>query len=185
MISSNQLAQYIYCIAYLLQMLHLLGFLVFGVILLKTDRSNCICGKPLKQKSRGGNDGTSVSLYTRDGILEAKHLEYRCCGASRPATDHCRNGYYYGFNTSDRELYYNEDALSRDYLLTSRKTGFSIGLLWEWTLSFLFEQCTFESMAKKYTAFHLGGYEDDELQAEKENKVEQYIVNIFCTLTIF
>ena len=40
-------------------------------------------------------------------------------------------------------------------------------------------------MAKKYTAFHLGGYEDDELKAEKENKVEQYIVNIFFTLTIF
>ena len=66
-------------------MLHLLGFLVFGVIVLKTDRSSCICGKPLKQKSRGGNEGTIVSLYTRDGVLEARHLEYRCSGASRHA----------------------------------------------------------------------------------------------------
>ena len=152
-------------------MLQLLGFLIFGVISLKTDRSSCICGKPLKQKSRGNNLGTSISLYTRDGIVEASHLEYRCSGASRPASDHCKKGYYYGYHTSDRVLYYNEDALSRDYLLTSRRTGFSIGLLWEWTLSFLFEQCTFESMAKKYTAFHLGGYEDKELSEEKENKV--------------
>jgi hypothetical protein len=171
--------------SYFLQMLHLLGFLVFGVILLKTDRSTCICGKPLKKKSRGANDGTSVSLYTRDGILEAKHLEFRCSGASRPASEQCKNGYYYGYYTSDRELYYNEDALSRNYLLTSRKTGFSIGLLWEWTLSFLFEQCTFESMAKKYTAFHLGGYEDEELEAEKENKVDLSFVCTVCKLTFF
>ena len=155
-------------------MLHLLGFLIFGVIVLKTDRSNCICGKPLKQKTRGDSAGTSVSLYTRDGIVEAIHLENRCSGASRPASVHCKNGYYYGFNTFDRELYYNEDALSREYLLTSRKTGFSIGLLWEWTLAFLFEQTTFESMAKKYTAFHLGGYEDEELKEEKGNNVIAY-----------
>ena len=113
----------------------------------------------------------SVSLYTRDGIVEAKHFEYRCSGASRSASVHCTNGYYYGFNTVDRELYYIEDALSREYLLTSRKTGFSIGLLWEWTLAFLFEQTTFESMAKKYTAIYLGGYEDEELKKEKGNKV--------------
>ena len=104
-------------------MLHLLSFLIFGVVaVLKTDRSNCVCGKPLKLKSRN-NDGTSVSLYTRDGVVEGKHLEYRCSGATRPVSTHCKNGYYYGYYTSDRELYYSEDALTREYLLTSRKTG--------------------------------------------------------------
>ena len=48
---------------------------------------------------------------------------------------------------------------------------FSIAQLWEWTLSFLFDQSTFESMAKRYSAFHLGGYEDEDLKKEKETKV--------------
>ena len=151
-------------------MLHVLAFLLYGVIILKTERSTCICGKPLKQKNRE-NEGSTISLYTRDGVVEAKHVEYRCQGATRPATPNCKNGYYYGFHTNSRELYYSEDALSKEYLLSSRKTGFSISLLWEWALSFLFDQCNFESMAKKYAAFHLGGFEDDELSKEKENKV--------------
>ena len=55
-------------------------------------------------------------------------------------------------------------------------SSFVISLLWEWTLSFLFEQSNFESMAKKYSAFHLGGYEDDELRMERENKVKYKIL---------
>ena len=151
-------------------MLHLLAFLLYGVVTLKTDRTSCICGKTLTRKTRD-RDSTSISLYTREGVVEAEHLEYRCKGATRPTTVHCKNGYYYGFHTNNRELFYTEDALSREYLITSRRTGFSIPLLWEWALSFLFDQCTFESMAKKYAAFHLGGYEDVELQKEKESKV--------------
>ena len=104
-------------------MLSLLSFLIFGVVVLKTDRTTCVCGKPLTQKSRTGQNETSIALYTRDGVLEAIHQEYRCSGASRPATTHCTNGFYYGYHTSKRELYYNEDALSREYLITSRKTG--------------------------------------------------------------
>ena len=106
-------------------MLHLLAFLLFGVVVLKTDRTSCFCGKPLKQKLRcgGKEEGTTLSLYTRYGVVEAKHLEFRCQGASRPSTHHCKNGYYYGYYTSERELYYSDDALSRDYLLTSRRTG--------------------------------------------------------------
>ena len=38
-------------------------------------------------------------------------------------------------------------------------------------MSFLFDQSTFESLAKKYTAFHLGSYEDDELRKTKGEKV--------------
>ena len=110
---------------YFQRMLHLLAFLLFGVVVLKTDRTNCFCGKPLKQKLRSGGveEGTTLSLYTRYGVVEAKHLEFRCKGASRPITSHCKNGYYYSYYTSERELYYSDDCLSRDYLLTSRKSG--------------------------------------------------------------
>ena len=104
-------------------MLTLLGFLIFGVITLKTDRTSCICGKPLKQKTRSGRDGSSIALYTRNGIVEASHHEYRCSGASRPQTVSCKSGYYYGYFFSEREMHYNKDALLREYLLTSRKTG--------------------------------------------------------------
>ena len=52
-----------------------------------------------------------------------------------------------------------------------------MALLWEWALSILFDQSTFESMAKKYTAFHLGGYEDEELLKTKgDNRVRQTFV---------
>jgi hypothetical protein len=46
-----------------------------------------------------------------------------------------------------------------------------VALLWEWALSFLFDQSTFESMAKRYTAFHLGSYDDEELMKTKGEKV--------------
>ena len=106
-------------------MLHILAFLVFGVIVLKTDRVDCPCGKPLARKVRkaGDGEGTSISLYTRDGIVHARHLEYRCRGASRPVSDQCKTGHYYGYQTTDKGLWYSEDALSREYLITSRRTG--------------------------------------------------------------
>ena len=69
------------------------------------------------------DEGSALSLYTRYGVVEARHLEFRCRGATRPVTPQCKNGYYYGYYTCDRELYYSEDALSRDYMVTSRKSG--------------------------------------------------------------
>ena len=48
---------------------------------------NCKCGKPLKQKA----------LYTRDGVIEASHFEFRCSAASRSKKEHCKSGYYYGY----------------------------------------------------------------------------------------
>ena len=43
-------------------------------------------------------------------------------------------------------------------------------------MSLLFDQSTFESMAKKYTAFHLGGYEDEELLKTKGEKVSKLYI---------
>ena len=107
-------------------MLHILAFLVFGVVVLQTDRSDCPCGKSLTRKLRKASDGegTTISLYTRDGVVQAKHLEFRCRGASRPVSEQCKTGYYYGYNTTDKGLWYNEDALTREYLITSRQTGY-------------------------------------------------------------
>ena len=104
-------------------MLHLLAVLIFGVIVLQTDRCNCVCGKPLTQKIRKHRSETSISLYTRDGVIEATHLEYRCMSASRPVIPQCRNGHFYGYYTDNRDIHFNEDALARQYLITSRKTG--------------------------------------------------------------
>ena len=59
-------------------MLHILAFLVFGVVVLQTDRSDCPCGKSLTRKLRkaGDGEGTTISLYTRDGMVQAKHLDF-------------------------------------------------------------------------------------------------------------
>ena len=106
-------------------MLHLLSFLLMGVVILKTQRKSCSCGKELSRKVRNGIDGegTDISLYTRNGIIQAKHHEYRCKGSSRPKTENCKLGHYYGYHTSAAGIHYHDDALAREYLITSRCTG--------------------------------------------------------------
>ena len=51
---------------------------LFLVVLLKTKKKLCHCGGLLKPKVRKGeNVCTTVVVYTRDGMEEGDHQEYR------------------------------------------------------------------------------------------------------------
>ena len=55
-------------------------------------------------------------------------------------------------------------------LVTSRQTGFSVKYLYQMSLDILYLYGTFSGMAKKYDAYHLGGYTDEELDKAKDSK---------------
>ena len=69
------------------EMFQFLLFLLYYIVILKTECVKCKCDNPLKQKS----------LYTRDGLIEASHFEFRCSAANRSKNEHCKSGYYYGY----------------------------------------------------------------------------------------
>ena len=92
----------------------------------KSMRKICECGSALKESGRNAK----ITLYTRHGVvLNAIHHEKRCRS--------CGRGYFYSFHTHGRFLVYDDTCLEQPYLITSRKTGFAIDLLYEWSLSIL------------------------------------------------
>ena len=97
-----------------------------GSPIFKSTRTICECGAKVKESGRKAG----ITLYTRHGVvLNALHFEKRCRTCSR--------GYFYSFHTEGRHLYYEDTCLDQPYLITSRKTGFAIDLLYEWTLNIL------------------------------------------------
>ena len=92
----------------------------------KSLRKICECGSVLKETGRNA----SLTLYTRNGVvLNAVHYEKRCRS--------CGRGYFYSFHTRGQHLHYEDSCLEQPYLITSRKTGFAIDLLYEWSLNIL------------------------------------------------
>ena len=93
---------------------------------LMSKQKLCECGSTLKASGRSAK----LTLYTRHGVvLNALHQEKRCRS--------CGRGYFYSFHTHGRFLYYDDTCLEQAFLITSRKTGFAIDLLYEWSLSIL------------------------------------------------
>ena len=118
-------------------------------------RKICECGAGLKESGRSAK----ITLYTRYGVvLNAVHHEKRCRS--------CGRGYFYSFHTHGKYLYYDDTCLEQAYLITSRKTGFAIDLLYEWSLSILHHSSSFTSMAEQYIDFHLGNVEDLDVSRE-------------------
>jgi hypothetical protein len=89
-------------------------------------RKVCVCGCALKASGRSAK----ITLYTQHGIvLNAAHSEKRCRS--------CGRGFFYSFHTHGRYLHYDDTCLEQPFLITSRRTGFSIDLLYEWSLCIL------------------------------------------------
>jgi hypothetical protein len=89
-------------------------------------RKICECGSALRESGRSAK----ITLYTRHGVvLNAIHHEKRCRS--------CGKGFFSSFHTHGRFLYYDDTCLEQPFLITSRKTGFAIDLLYEWSLSIL------------------------------------------------
>ena len=55
---------------------------------LKTKRSTCSCGGSVRHYD---NRSSTITVYTEDGPVMCKHLEFRCVK--------CRRGYYFGYSS--------------------------------------------------------------------------------------
>ena len=53
-------------------------------------------------------------------------------------------------------MYYYDDCLEEDYLVTSSQTAFSLALLWEYTTLMIVNKCAFEGLAASYNLTHNG-----------------------------
>ena len=58
--------------------------------LLSLQTSVTVCTSKLLSKNRG-EQSSDITVYTRNGPVEAKHIEHRC--------NRCRTGYWYGYYT--------------------------------------------------------------------------------------
>ena len=65
---------------------------------LKTKRSKCSCGGSVRHYQ---NRFSTLTVYTEDGPVQCKHLEFRCIK--------CLRGYYFGYSSDVRGK--DDDAL--------------------------------------------------------------------------
>ena len=123
---------------------------------LKLKHNRCDCGGDVVSYCE---QASKVTIYTESGPLEAEHID-------------CRKGHYFGYSTDtpDRSSetcdevakscykFYDEDCLEGQvclkklrqcknlfiqYLMTTRKTGFSVKFLYEMSLDFLYLNASF------------------------------------------
>ena len=97
--------------------------------------------------------------------LYSSWSSYECCSL-RKALQVVWKRILLLFSYTGRFLYYDDTCLEQPYLITSRKTGFAVDLLFEWSLSILHHSSSFTSMAESYIDFHLGNVEDLEISKE-------------------
>ena len=126
-------------------------------LILKTTASKClVCHTGDVVQSPDIKEDDIFMIYTRDGTLVAKHLEYRCNNRRLP----CRAGHYYGFvslgenGNEEKPRCYHKLALKNEYLVTSSQTAFSVKYLWDCLLQKVFSNASFESLAKIYNNLH-------------------------------
>ena len=101
------------------------------------------CGRGLSDYSRD----TRVTVYTREGPLEAVHVELRCKEKS------CRTAYRYGYHMKEG-IIYDDDVLKKKYIVTSRYTAFETIYLFEIVQMVFFGQCSFSAITSIYNALH-------------------------------
>ena len=53
-------------------------------------------------------------------------------------------------------MFYYEDCLEEQFLVTSNQTAFSLQLLWEYTTLMIVNKCAFEGLAASYNLTHNG-----------------------------
>ena len=51
-------------------------------------------------------------------------------------------------------MYYYDDCLEEEYLVTSTQTAFALSLLWEYTTLMIVNKCAFEGLAASYNLTH-------------------------------
>ena len=59
------------------------------------------------------------------------------------------------------DVFYYNDCLEENILVTSNQTAFGLHLLWEYTTLMIVNKCAFEGLAASYNLTHNGGATDD------------------------
>ena len=73
-------------------------------------------------------------------------------------------------------MFFYEDCLEEEYLVTSGRTAFAINLLWKYTTQMIVNKCAFEGLAASYNLFHYGRLNQDESRKEVEEMSQRYQV---------
>ena len=133
-------------------------------IVLRTNAKKCkVCKTGDVVSCSGNKEEDTFMIYTRDGTLAAKHLEYRCNNRHLP----CRAGHYHGYvsmgekGNDEKPRCYEKFALKNEYLVTSSQTAFSVSYLWDCLLQIVFSNASFESLAKIFNNLHFVNLPDD------------------------
>ena len=125
-------------------------------IILETNAQKCkVCQIGDVVRCSDKKENTFV-IYTRDGTVNARHIEARCNNRLQA----CRAGHYHGYVSLGEKANptkprcYDKLALKNEYLVTSSQTAFSVAYLWDSLLQIIFSNASFESLAKIYNNLH-------------------------------
>ena len=117
---------------------------------------------------------TQMVLYTRSGTRRGVHIEKRCNNRSLP----CRAGHYHGYVKTAEGKVIDNDALKKEYLVTSSQTAFAVDYLWDSALQILFNRATFEGLANVYNNFNYKNFTPD-IKKKREAVVCKRIAEAF------
>ena len=118
----------------------------------KTDRKLCaVCGVGNVTAVLRKTEQSEMLVYTRNGIIKGKHLEYRC---NSRRNNECRAYHGYGFYKKDGGKVYENDALKKEILVVSPQSAFQIEYLIELAASIEINNDNFEGLAKVYNRLH-------------------------------
>lgn len=137
--------------------LEVLGADESDIIVLRTDVKKCkVCRTGDLVARTDAKEDEKFMIYTRDGTVAAKHLEYRCNNRN----PNCRAGHFYSYVTMGEKenvvkpRCYDRFALKKEYLVTSSQTAFSVMYLWDSLMQIIFSNASFESLANVYNNLH-------------------------------
>ena len=139
--------------------------------ILKSDATKCkVCSTgEVVPVNRPELEDECFIVYTRDGTMTATHMEYRCNNRSLP----CRAGHFYGYVTvgsrgQEQKLCYEKFALKKEFLVVTKQTAFSVTYLWDCVLQIVFQNASFESLAKVYNNLNFVNLPTDVMQRRIE-----------------
>ena len=126
--------------------LHLPGKKPLGVILISPVSSCVLCGSELQLRK---DRHAPVVLYDMNlGTIPGAHFHKFCPKRL------CSFTQYYGYYSTQGRVIFNEDWSTLPYFLSSRETGFSLGILKQLDANMMIGQISFKQQADIYNYMH-------------------------------
>ena len=109
-----------------------------------------VCGVGTVTAVSRSSEKGEMMVYTRSGIVKARHLEFRC---NSRATN-CRALHGHGYFKHKGKKIFEADALKNKILVVSSQTAFEIEYLVEISYTVEINSDNFEGLAKLYNRMH-------------------------------